>query len=176
MASFAPPPVILSLPLARRRNHHQNSEMRFGWSLLLALAAHQPSVAKTLPIGSRAQLVETMSAQHKAVFRRYVGIWESGVLDKLSGVLAPNYVGHAADGSRGAEELSERIAQFHKLYLGVRFIIEDQVAEGDRVATRMTATATSSATGKPVKLIGLNISRFQDGRIAEEWPVWEVMP
>ena len=70
--------------------------------------------------------------------------------------------------------MRDRITEFHKLYPDVRFVIEDQIAEGDRVATRMTATAMSSATGKPVTLIGLNVSRFHEGRIAEEWPVWEV--
>lgn len=117
-----------------------------------------------------------MATREKAVFRRYVSIWESRRLNELSSVLAPNYVGHAANARRDLEGLRDRITEFHKLYPDVRFVIEDQIAEGDRVATRMTATATSSATGKPVTLSGLNVSRFHEGRIAEEWPVWEVAP
>ena len=139
----------------------------------MAVAAYQPSVARTWPVRNGTRQVETITAGEKAVFRRYVSIWESGALDQLSNVLAPNYVGHAANGSRSLDGLRERITSFHKLYPNARFVIEDQVAEGDRVSTRMTATAISSATGKPVKMIGLNISRFEGGRIAEEWPVWE---
>ena len=97
-------------------------------------------------------------------------------MNELASVLTPNYVGHAASGTRDIDGLRERITQFHKIYRDVHFLIEDQVAERDRVATRMIATATASATGKPVKLIGLNVSRFRGGRIAEEWPVWEAAP
>jgi predicted ester cyclase len=150
--------------------------MRFLCGLLVALAAYQPSLARTLLNDGRKQSVETKAAQHKAVFRHYVTIWERGALNELSNVLTANYVGHSASGSRDLDGLRERISQFHKLYPDAHFVIEDQVAEGDEVATRMTATATSSATGKPVKLVGLNVSRFMDGRIAEEWPVWETVP
>src|SRR3569833_2030033 len=146
--------------------------MKLACAFLVALAAHQPGLARTLPVRSGTQRVESISAKHKAVFRRYVSIWESGALNELSSVLAANYVGHAANGSRGVEGLRDRIIKFHQLYADVRFAIEDQVAEGDRVATRMTATATSSVTGKPVKLVGLNISRFYPDRLVEEWPVW----
>lgn len=150
--------------------------MRLAWALLATLAICQPSVARPLPVRSGTQRVETIASQQKAVFRRYVTIWETGALNDLASVLAPNYVGHAASGSRDVDGLRKRITQFHKTYRDVHFVIEDQVAEGDRVATRMMATATASATGKPVKLIGLNISRFEAGRVAEEWPVWEAAP
>lgn len=150
--------------------------MRFACSLLMALAVNQPCIAKNLPNYGGKQRVESLGAQHKAVFRRYVSIWERGTLDELEGVLTANYVGHAASGTRDLDGLRDRINQFHKLYLNPHFVIHDQVAEDDRVATRMTATATSSATGKPVKLVGLNVSRFHENRIAEEWPVWETAP
>ena len=150
--------------------------MRLAWAVLVTLAVHQPCGARTLPLRSGTQPTATIASQHKAVFRNYVRIWETGALDELPSVLAPAYVGHAASGSRDVDGLRERIAQFHKLYRDAHFVIEDQVSEGDRIATRMIATATSAATGKPVKLIGLNISRFSYGRIAEEWPVWETAP
>ena len=150
--------------------------MSLGKALLLALAACQPSNASPLSMQSGAQRVETIEARQKAVFRRYVRIWESGALDELPGVIAPDYAGHAASADRGIEGLRARIAEFHHAYRDLRFVIEDQVAEGDRVATRMTARGIANATGKPVTLIGLNVSRFHDGRIAEEWPVWEVAP
>lgn len=150
--------------------------MKFVLAFSVVLLAYQPSVARTAHNLGGKQSVKAVAAQHKAVFRRYVTIWESGALDDLPDVLAPNYVGHVASGSRGVDGLRDRITRFRQLYPDVRFVIEDQVAEGDRVATRLTATATSSATGKVVKLVGLNVSRFQEGRIAEEWPVWETAP
>lgn len=169
-------PAIGPPSLALDGNDQQSRKMRLAWAVLVTLAVHQPSVARTLPVRSGTQRMDTIASQHKAVFRNYVSIWETGALDELSSVLAPTYVGHAASGSRDVDGLRERITQFHKLYRDAHFVIEDQVGEGDKVATRMVATATSTATGKPVKLVGLNVSRFRDGRIAEEWPVWEITP
>lgn len=63
---------------------------------------------------------------------------------------------------------------FREKYPNVGFKIEDQLAEGDKVASRLTATATRASDGRDVALYGLNISRIADGRIIEEWMVWEV--
>ena len=111
----------------------------------------------------------------KAAFRRALRIWQSGRADLITQVVTKDYIGHTSSGDRNADGLRKRIVDFHTLYPDVSFTIEDQVAEGDRVATRMMAVGTSSATGQRIKLIGLNISRFVGNRIAEEWPVWEVV-
>lgn len=54
--------------------------------------------------------------------------------------------------------------------------IEDQLAEGDRVATRWTGTGTHNgelagipATGKQVTLPGMEIVRIADGKLVEGW-------
>jgi steroid delta-isomerase-like uncharacterized protein len=54
------------------------------------------------------------------------------------------------------------------------FGIEEQIAEGDKVLTRFEWTGTHRseflgvpATGKPVKVWGMVIDGFQDGRIKE---------
>lgn len=142
-------------------------------AFVVTLATCQPLGAAACPISQGNRQVENSAEQRRAVFRQYVGIWERGDLAELTQVLAKDYVGHPAAGDRDINGLRDRIARFRQLYPDVRFIIEDQVADGDRVATRMTAVATSTATGKRVKLIGLNISRFVGDRIIEEWPVWE---
>lgn len=111
----------------------------------------------------------------KAVFRRAVEIWQQGRAELIDAVVTPNYVGHTSKGDRNIDGLRARVTEFHALYPNIKFTIEDQLAEGDRITTRMTAYGTSKATGKSVHLIGLNISRFAANRIAEEWPVWEVV-
>ena len=54
--------------------------------------------------------------------------------------------------------------------------IEDQIAEGDRVASRWAASATHTGpvmgmppTGKTVQVTGVNVARFADGKIVESW-------
>jgi len=56
-----------------------------------------------------------------------------------------------------------------------RFTIEDQIAEGDRVATRVTLRAVHSGgdfqglppTGKRIAVSGISIERIKDGKIVE---------
>jgi predicted ester cyclase len=111
----------------------------------------------------------------KAAFREAVQMWQGGRADLIGDLVANGYVGHVSSGDRDVRGLRERVSEFHALYPDLKFTIEDQLADGDRIVTRMTATGTSKATGKVVHLIGLNISRFVGNSIAEEWPVWEVL-
>jgi predicted ester cyclase len=111
---------------------------------------------------------------NKRLFRIYVGLWETGRIDELATVIHERYVGHAPGGDRDIEGLRQRITVFGQLYAGARFQIEDQLVEGSKVATRLTATARRAADGQDVKLFGLNISRVVDGKIIEEWMAWEV--
>jgi predicted ester cyclase len=54
--------------------------------------------------------------------------------------------------------------------------IEDQIAEGDRVASRWIASATNTGpvmgmppTGKTVQVTGVNVARFVVGKIVQSW-------
>lgn len=111
----------------------------------------------------------------KAAFRRAVEMWQNGRADLIATMVTSDYVGHAPSGDRNVEGLRKRMMDFHTLYPDIRFTIEDQLAEGDRVATRMTGVGTSTKTGQRMRLRGLNISRFSGNLIAEEWPVWETV-
>jgi|SRR3954471_16252320 predicted ester cyclase len=130
-----------------------------------AFAAPPAAAAPVAKVGAEAR---------KTTVRAYISIWQSGRIDRLGTVIAAGYSGHAAAGDRDLAGLKERITAFRSAYPDMRFTIEDQVIQGDRVATRMTATGTSAKTGRAVRLVGLNISRFSGNRIVEEWPVWEV--
>ena len=57
-----------------------------------------------------------------------------------------------------------------------RVTVEDQVAEGDKVVSRWTATGThtgdlmgTAPTGRSIEIPGITISRFSGGKIAEDW-------
>lgn len=126
--------------------------------------------------GMKGNQVVVSSDSRKAVFSRAIEIWQQGRAELIEAVVTPNYVGHTSKGDRNIDGLRARVSEFHALYPNIKFTIQDQLAEGDRIATRMTANGTSKATGKPVHLVGLNFSRFVGDRIAEEWPVWEVVP
>src|SRR5262249_59810614 len=63
-----------------------------------------------------------------------------------------------------------------------RLTIEDQIAEGDKVVTRVTFSGTHSGefrgiapTGKQVKYSGIAIDRIVDGKVVEMWHVAETL-
>lgn len=132
------------------------------------------TAAEGLANETKAMKPALVAEARKAAFRRAVEMWQTGRADLITQLVTTDYVGHPTSGDRNADGLRKRMTEFHALYPDIKFTIEDQVAEGDRVATRMTAVGTSSVTGQRVKLTGFNISRFVGSRIAEEWPVWEV--
>ena len=58
--------------------------------------------------------------------------------------------------------------------------VEDQVAEGDRVFSRVRTVGTNTGplmgkapTGKRVELRWMTLHRFRDGRVAEEWELFD---
>ena len=58
----------------------------------------------------------------------------------------------------------------------MRFIVEDMVAEEDRVAVRVTAQATQVGSfmgvppsGKSYSIGEIHIFRIRDGKVAEHW-------
>lgn len=62
----------------------------------------------------------------------------------------------------------------------LRFTIEDQIVEGNKVATRWTAEGTNSgpfgevpATGRRVRVDGLILDRVADGKVVERWEQWD---
>ena len=111
----------------------------------------------------------------KAVFRKLVDLYATGDVAALDQVIAPNYVGHASAGDRDFEGFRQSILFFHNLFIYDEnsFRVEDQLADGEKVVTRMTANVKLRETGEPITLIGINIARIINGKIVEEWNTWE---
>ncbi len=74
---------------------------------------------------------------------------------------------------RGHAGARRSIALYLALFPDLRFKVEEQVAEGDRVASRWTLHGTHR--GRRVELRGVVISRFQDGRIIEDHAASDTM-
>jgi predicted ester cyclase len=68
----------------------------------------------------------------------------------------------------GLEGVEQSVSLYRQMFPELEIAVEDQIAEGDRVATRWTMRGTT-AEGHDVELRGITISRFVDGRIKEDW-------
>jgi ubiquinone/menaquinone biosynthesis C-methylase UbiE/predicted ester cyclase len=75
------------------------------------------------------------------------------------------YYGH--DGARRS------VALYLELFPDLSFEVEDQVSEDEKVASRWTLRGTHK--GREVELRGIVISRFEDGRIIEDWAASDTM-
>jgi predicted ester cyclase len=114
--------------------------------------------------------------KNKATLQRWMDVMNKkdlNVLDKLADELyTADFFEHdpgMPDMERGPEGVKKFVHQVLKDAPDMHLTIEDMVAEGDKVACRVTVTSTDAATGKPASLLILWIDRFEGDKIAEEW-------
>jgi steroid delta-isomerase-like uncharacterized protein len=117
--------------------------------------------------------------RNMAVARAVFEVWSTGELDPLDQLVASDVVHHDPYDPHGADGLAgmrRTIEMNRKAFPDMRLIVEDQVAEGDKVVTRwrgeMTHTGDfvgATPTGHRVTITGITIDRFEDGRIVEAW-------
>jgi len=123
---------------------------------------------------------------NKAVVRRVIEeMFNQGNLDTADELIAPDYVNHdpaMPEEVRGPEGFKEFAAAYRAAFPDLHTEIETQIAEGDLVATRWTATGTHEGdlmgiapTGRRVRQPGMDISRFSDGKVAETWEGYNPM-
>jgi predicted ester cyclase len=86
----------------------------------------------------------------------------------IDDVYSKDFVDHVnALEYRGRDGARRSVSLYLELFPDLQFVVEEQVTEGDRVASRWTLHGTHR--GRRVRLGGIVISRFEDGKIAEDW-------
>ena len=125
-----------------------------------------------------------MSAEeNKAAKRRYFDAFNTQNLDAIDELFAPEYVLHIAGSPdvQGPETLKQMVAGSLVNLTDATLVVDDMVAEGDKVVTRWTMTAIHSGefmgvppTGQQITMQGVIIDRFVDGRVAEAWESFDM--
>ncbi len=127
-----------------------------------------------------------MSDANKAIVRRnFEEIWNKENLAVVDELHAPDYVGHIAFGGgeiQGTAAFKQFVMLQRLAFPDATFTIEDQIAEGDKVATRWTARGTHKGafrgiapSGQAMQITGISIHRFVDGKIQESWDNWDAL-
>jgi ketosteroid isomerase-like protein len=109
-----------------------------------------------------------MSAANRELSRRFTELFSTGDEALADAILSPDVVFHEPSREaelRGIEEMKAFVADYRQAFPDARSTIEDQVAEGEKVATRWRARA------KGLAMDGVTIERMADGKIAEVWVV-----
>lgn len=124
--------------------------------------------------------------ENKALARRVIEeMFNNGNLDLAEEVIAPEYVDHdpaMPEDIRGPEGFKAFVAGYRAAFSDLHVEIEDQLAEGDKVATRWTATGTHDGdlagippTGRRVTTPGMEIVRISGGKLVEGWEGYDSM-
>ena len=121
-----------------------------------------------------------MSEENKALARRaFEDHFNTGNFDLAEEIFTADYIIHdpsLPDFGPGPEAANQGVRVYHGAFPDAQITVEDQVAEGDKVATRWTGRGTHQGelmgvgpTGNRVEVTGITISRIEGGKIAEDW-------
>ncbi|MGB7874030.1 MAG: ester cyclase [Anaerolineales bacterium] len=116
---------------------------------------------------------------NKAIVRRYIEqVLNEQRHDLVEEFLTENIELHGSGIPPGLEVVKQWFSTYATAFPDGRTIIEDVVAEDDRVVARTTFNGTHQAeiegipaTGKKVSMPGITIFRLDNGKIAEGWLV-----
>ena len=127
-----------------------------------------------------------MTQDQKTVIRRvFDEVWNKSDFSLLDQVYGSDYVAHVAGAPRdieGPEQFKQFVALHGVLTSDLSFSVDDQIAEGDSVATRWTATTTPTSglvslppDAQEIRVTGISIHRFADGKVVESWDNWDAL-
>jgi steroid delta-isomerase-like uncharacterized protein len=148
-----------------------------GWRPMPAL------LVQAIPGGTQAEL-----EANKAIVRRFIKeVHDEGKFDVFNELFAADYVNHSAPaGANNRQAREQSIRAFRTGAPDLHVTIDDMIAEGDKVALRWTTRGTehgsvrtplgvTPSTERAIDIPGINIFHIVNGKIAEEWIVWDTL-
>jgi steroid delta-isomerase-like uncharacterized protein len=123
--------------------------------------------------------------ENKRLVRRFYQEIDAGNLDAMDELVAEDYMDHSPPPFPGFAAGREGFKQMFRLFWDATpgtHQIEDQIAEDDKVVTRLTARGVHTgdlpgipATQKPITMTATVIHRVENGKLAEKWSDKDVL-
>jgi steroid delta-isomerase-like uncharacterized protein len=120
-----------------------------------------------------------MSEANKALIRRWLAEMDKRNLHIVDELVAVDYIDHnppIPDLAPGREGVKQANALLLTAFPDAMHTVEDQIAEGDKVVTRMTVRGTFVGeylgippNGKQITAEGIMIHRIAGGQLVEHW-------
>src|SRR6201984_3248852 len=117
--------------------------------------------------------------ENKALVRRFYAEIDKGNIDGMDKLVAENYLDHNPPPFPGLAKGREGVKQAFKIFWEATpgyHHIEEQIAEGDKVVTRMTSYGKHEGdlpgaprTGNELKMTSITIHRIANGKLVEKW-------
>ena len=125
----------------------------------------------------------------KALLDSALEIWNNGNLVLVEDVFAPEIVAHTStfpDDIVGLEGIKSWVTFARTAYPDLHMTFDEVIVKGDKIVVRFTLTGTNTGplsmptgelppTGREVRITGLGIDRVQNGKITEEFVVYNVL-
>ncbi len=117
----------------------------------------------------------------KSVVMQLHALWNTGDLDAIPRVYAPDFVAHMPKGwslseFHGHDGARLAIERIRTAFPDWNENVHDVIVQGAQVVTRYTSTGTHKglflgrqATGNRVEVDEISIYRIRDGKVAEQW-------
>ena len=126
-----------------------------------------------------------MSAEeNKALVRRWFEALDKGDLEVINELLPVDYRDHnpsIPNMPAGREGVQQAARLLRSAFPDAVHTIEEQIAEGDKVMTRVTTRGTFlgeifglQPTGRVVEVSGVAVHRIADGRLVEHWAILDM--
>jgi steroid delta-isomerase-like uncharacterized protein len=122
--------------------------------------------------------------QNQARIRKMIVAINAGKLDEADALMASDYI-YRSPGMpemRGPEGFKQLVSMFRTAFPDLNMVIDDMLADGDKVAFRWTGTGTHQGdlmgippTGKRVTTTGLVISRFAGDKVVEDYEIIDTL-
>lgn len=129
-----------------------------------------------------------MSEHNKAFIRRWFEeVWNKGREEAIDEMFAEEGVANGlvdetGQPLRGPAGFKPFFRKFREAFPEIEVVVEDAVAEGEKVAARCTVRGRHrgdslgfAATQRPVEFTGMTIVRVRDGKIVEAWNNFDFM-
>jgi len=126
-----------------------------------------------------------MSEANKALVRRVMEeSWNKRNMTLMDELFDPGYVYHGVvEGDIiGVKAMKQFLTSLYAALPDSQHMIQEQVAEGDKVVTRFKSTGTPQVefmgiapSGKHITVDEVSISCIAGGRIVEDWNTWDVL-
>jgi steroid delta-isomerase-like uncharacterized protein len=147
--------------------------MRKGLISILFLALALPGFARSASEQER----------NKNVARNFFEeVLSQGKLEKYADSHAKDFVAHNGGRTATVEEDMAYAREEREALPDMSFRVNRMVAERDLVVVHFTVSGTNTqagmgfpATGKKIESDGMTIFRFKDGKICEEWNVFDML-
>ena len=125
---------------------------------------------------------QSVLESHKSLVNRWFEeVWNKGRAEAVDEMFAPDGIAHGLSGEaenplKGPGDFKLFHESFRGAFPNIEVVVEDMIAEGDKVAARCSVRGKHAgdylgvvATNAPVDFTGVAIVRIKDGRIVEAW-------